>query len=268
MKKLALFLLPIGALALLLAPPIAEAKDGRARVRHERRHSPRRRLGPPLAFRHNPRHLHSRHYRHHPHRYRPYRYGFRRYSYWAPFGFGFGWPHRHRADCRHADHHEHDEEPADREQETIFEYGAGWRLYGEGNTYDALRAFAQAASDDPEDSVAKVGVGLAAAETGDLARGVWSMRRAFRVDPGGVRYVPVDRRIAGRIRALLSAYRKDARQPANRIDHSFMLAALHYLLDEEGAASDEVRLAREYGDRSNSANNLEKLLQDRVNAKR
>ncbi len=263
MKKIVLVLTLAFTTSVLLATA-AEA-DRRGRSRHVLRGARHRRLGPPLAFRHHPRHLHSRRYGFHPHRYRPRR--FRHYGYWSPFfAFGpsyyWGWRahrhhHHHGVDC-----YERHDEPVDDGAPT-FEFGLGWKLFGDGKPYDALRVFAQEATDDAKDGVAKVGVALAAADTGDLARGVWSMRRALRVDPEGLRYVPIDRRSAGRVRQLMVEYRKEQSAPEKRRDHAFMLAALHYLLDEDEAARDEVRLAIEYGDRSNSANNLSKILSGR-----
>ncbi len=252
MKKLMLAL----SVALAVGLVGADAAEAGGRDRHGGRghYRARRRTGMPLAFRHQPYHPFSRHYAYHPHRYRPYR----GYYYW-PFGYWYrGYP-----DCRVQRGpcpEEAREQPAQDVEETDFDHGEGWDRLGEGNPYDAMHIFAEEADANPNDGVAKIGLGLAAAETGDLARGVWAMRRALRVDAESIRYVPVDRRIAGRIRALMSAYRADAQAPDKRADYSFMLAALHYLVDERAAARDEVRLALEYGDRSNSANNLDKML--------
>ena len=280
MKKLVLVVTLSFSVSLVMATVAEADRRGRGRVRHvlkDRRHrSPRtnfrrnfrrRGVGVPLAFRHHPRHLHSRRYGFHPHRYRPFRY--RGYGYWSPFTVFapnyWTWPlrhHHHGVECYEG--HEHDEPTDDIEGgQQVLEIGAGWRLYGEGKSYDALRVFAQQASRDEEDGVAKVGVALAAAETGDLARGVWSMRRALRIDPEGLRYVPIDRRVGERIRHLMVEYRRNPGSAEKRRDHAFMLSALHYLLDENDAARDELRLAVEFGDRTNSVNNLEKILRKR-----
>ncbi len=58
----------------------------------------------------------------------------------------------------------------------------------------------------------------------------------------------------------MSAYRAEAQDPAKRADSSFMLAVLHYLVDERAAALDQVRLAIEYGGLDDSVGNLDRLL--------
>ncbi len=176
--------------------------------------------------------------------------------YW-PFALSYwGAHHHHDLDCPDEHYPADTREPAT----TAYEAGDGWSRLAAGESFEAARVFGEQAEADPKDGVARIGLGLASAATGDLARGVWAMRAGLRIDALSVRYVPVDRGVAGRLRALVSAYRAEADTPAKRADYSFMLAALHYLLDERVAALDEVTLAIKYGDRSDSANNLDRML--------
>jgi len=138
--------------------------------------------------------------------------------------------------------------------------GPAWNLLAAGRYDDALSRFAIKAQSNPRRSAPKTGYALAAAGVGDTARGVWAMRRAFRIDPDGVEYVRVDEKLRPRVETLLRRYEADLRGPNHHADSAFMVASLHYLLGDYEAARTTLQQAVDYGDRNTSAANLERLL--------
>jgi len=197
-------------------------------------------------------HYHPAHYGH--------RYGHHYYPYSYPYGYGFGlgYPRYYYDGYPRYRHHRDGDHSSDADSDS--NRGGPWQLFAKGRIGDAQKVFTRAEVDDPKDAVAKVGLALTAAESGDLKRGIWAMRRALRVDPQGVRYVPVDRRVGERIHSLIATYRRHADDEYKRLDYAFMLSALYYLVNENQNALEQVQLAIGYGDTSDSTDNLDKLL--------
>jgi len=133
---------------------------------------------------------------------------------------------------------------------------SAWGLLSAGETGAALAAFAEQAQAQPQAGEPKVGYALAAAAGGDLERGVWAMRRAFRMDPEGVQYVELDEASRRRVAELAERYGRTPPPGLGAADAAFMQGALAYLLGDHAAAE---RALDEAGE-STSARNLGRLL--------
>ena len=143
----------------------------------------------------------------------------------------------------------------------------GWRLLAAGQPVSALREFAVDVERDLSNGVHKVGYSLAAASAGDLSRGIWAMRRAYRIDPASARAVDVrqfDKRLVRAVQRVKSDYQRYAERRSGEAGPSFMLASLHYLSGDNGQAQQEIELAQRRGDRTASANNLESAITVRL----
>jgi len=137
----------------------------------------------------------------------------------------------------------------------------GWQLLKDNHPNDALNAFAIEAQDHPAKGMPKVGYALASAETGQLDRGVWAMRRALRFDPESLHYMTVDKSLQPRIQELIHRYDYDAAS-AKATDAAFMRASLHYLLRESADAKKAMDQVVQARDSTVSARNLKKLIHE------
>ncbi|MDQ6960193.1 MAG: hypothetical protein Q9M27_04110 [Mariprofundaceae bacterium] len=137
----------------------------------------------------------------------------------------------------------------------------GWKLMKNNHPNEALNAFAIEAQDHPAKGMPKVGYALASAETGQLDRGVWAMRRALRFDPESLHYVAVDQSLQTRIRALIHRYDYDSAS-AKSTDAAFMRASLHYLIRESTEAKHAMDQVVQGRDDTVSAKNLKKLIHE------
>lgn len=140
--------------------------------------------------------------------------------------------------------------------------GRAWDRFAEGCYLDALRLFQDVAADSPCEGEARVGYALAAALRDDERSAVWSMRRAFEVDPRGA-VAPCDRPIADTIASLADRYERRAGRPVGRRgadcaepDVHFMLAATAHLSGDREGARCAIERAIDMGDRSAAALNL------------
>jgi len=136
--------------------------------------------------------------------------------------------------------------------------GDAWALLSSGQPFAALQAFATVAQADPRNGVPKVGYALAAALSGDAGRAVWAMRRAFRIDPDGLRYVEIDADLSARVQDLLAQYGESHATA----DEAFMAGALHFLLGDGPASGAAVKAAIDRGDESESTRQLQRLVQE------
>ncbi len=129
----------------------------------------------------------------------------------------------------------------------------GWEELANGSYAAARAIFAAEVQRHPERGTPKVGYALAAAAGGDLERGSWAMRRAFRIDPSSIKYAEVDDRLRSQIGLLPDRYQ--ARRGETR-DAAFMVAALYYLLGDADSARGAMVWAVQHGDSSLSLQNL------------
>ena len=133
----------------------------------------------------------------------------------------------------------------------------GWTLLAGGEQRSALKTFSTQAQNDPKNGTLKVGFALATAETGDLDRGVWAMRRAVRIDPDALHYLTLDKNVQGIVKKLIHRYEDDGYHTLEATDRDFMIASLYYLLHNADAA-DQVLSDQ---DTHTSAQNLDRLIQ-------
>lgn len=132
----------------------------------------------------------------------------------------------------------------------------GWDLLSKGQSGDAVRVFGSLVQSDKKNGKLKVGYSLAAASAGDLDKGVWVMRRAFRIDPDSLHYLDVGEDLELVMDDLASRYQDTRDHSIPSRDADFMAAAIHYLLHDNTAAADTV----DKEDGSKSAVNLKRLI--------
>jgi hypothetical protein len=96
----------------------------------------------------------------------------------------------------------------------------GWPVEGQ-------KVFAVLASTYPLRGAPKIGYAIATADIGQLSKGAAAMRRALRIDPDAVHYVPVNADLQHRFRQLADYY-DSGPTSVGRADAHFMAAALHY----------------------------------------
>ncbi len=138
--------------------------------------------------------------------------------------------------------------------------GHGWGQLADGRYSQALSTFSREALSDPRNGGSKVGFALSAAAMGDLARGVWAMRRALRFDPDAMDYVTIDAALRPRLEELVTHYGGNAYPTVDSAEAAFMLASLHYLLGDIDSAKSAIVLAVAEGDRDSSTANLRHLV--------
>ena len=133
----------------------------------------------------------------------------------------------------------------------------GWLLLGKEEAHKALTVFSVQTRKDPNNSILKVGHALAAAETGDLHKGVSMMRSALRSDPDSLHKLPLDGDLQGIVKDLIRRYeddRYDTTLATSATD--FMMASLFYLLGDAEAAG----LVLPAQDKDSSTRNLDRLI--------
>jgi hypothetical protein len=139
-----------------------------------------------------------------------------------------------------------------------------WQLLRLGDAAEARRVFTPLTGARARTALPSVGLALAAAESGDLVRGVSAMRRAFLDDAEIVRCAPIDPRMRARLLQLVERYsERPGGEPDGR-DADFMRAALYYLLEELSAAEVSIDRAIHEGDQSPSATGLQREVQRRL----
>ena len=134
----------------------------------------------------------------------------------------------------------------------------GWLLLANGEVHAALKTFTIQTRNDPNNSVLKVGYALAAAETGDLHKGVSVMRGALRSDPDSLHHLVLDEDLQGIVRNLILRYEADSYQTTlATAAGNFMIASLYYLLGD----ADSAGLILPAQDTDSSTRNLDRLIQ-------
>ena len=133
-----------------------------------------------------------------------------------------------------------------------------WQTLAEGQYRAALNSFAGEAQSHPNSGVPKAGYALATASGGNLERGIWAMRRAFRIDPNSLHYIQLDEKGHLLIDNLIAQY--SSQKNDTDAGQSFMISALHYLKHDYDAAKKSITNAQQYGDESSSSTNLQSLV--------
>jgi len=136
----------------------------------------------------------------------------------------------------------------------------GWGLLIEGEPREALAVFSREAKSRPEDGPPKAGYALAAASSGDLDKGSWAMRRAFRHEPDALPGLAASLGAQGTVDQVIDQYEYE--DDGGSADAAFMLAALHLLNGNQTAAQSAAENAVHAGDDSESLRNLARILSD------
>ena len=139
---------------------------------------------------------------------------------------------------------------------------SAWQTLGLGQYNGALNVFAEEAQSHPDSGVPKAGYALATAANGDLVRGIWAMRRAFRIDPDSLHYLQLDKKSHILVENLIGQY--SSQKNDGNVDQDFMISALHYLKHDYLAAKQSIINAQQYGDKSSSVTNLKRLINQQL----
>ena len=134
----------------------------------------------------------------------------------------------------------------------------GWLLLASGEAHRALKTFSIQTRKTPNNSIIKVGYALAAAETGDLHKGVSAMRGALRSDPDSLHNLTLDEDLQGIVKNLVHRYEDDRDDTSLATAATdFMIASLYYLLGDTESAG----LILPAQDTDSSTRNLDRLIQ-------
>jgi hypothetical protein len=139
---------------------------------------------------------------------------------------------------------------------------SAWQTMGQGQYNEALNVFAEEAQSHPDSGVPKVGYAIAIAADGDLERGIWAMRRAFRIDPDSLHYLQLDEKNHSLVDNLISQY--SSQKNNGRDDQDFMISALYYLKHDYTAAKKTISDVAQTDSKSSSNINLQKLINQQL----
>ena len=135
----------------------------------------------------------------------------------------------------------------------------GWSLLASGEAHKALKVFSIQTRNNPNNSILKVGYALAAAQTGDIHKGVSMMRSALRSDPDSLHKLTLDEDLQGTVKELIQRYEDDRNDTTLATAATdFMIASLYYLLGDTESAS----LVLPVQDKDNSTRNLDRLIRE------
>jgi len=140
----------------------------------------------------------------------------------------------------------------------VYTYGnnEGWKHLKNGNAGQAMQIFAIQSQQNLNTGVPRVGFALAAAANGELDRGIWSMRRAVKMDPGSLDQIAIDDQLEPLIKEINEKYKSGVINNPEPTHASFMIAALSYLQQDYSTAQNYIVDA----DQSPSTRNLRQLL--------
>ncbi len=135
---------------------------------------------------------------------------------------------------------------------------SGWVYLKHGEYNKAQEAFGLEVEANPQSGLPKLGYALSTALAGNLERGVWAMHQAFRYNPEALIYFPFNNQIVSKIEVLIDLYSKY--KPKG--DSHFLLATLHYLLNDKEQAKKHLNKSDEASGPNESRSNLRKLLEE------
>ena len=135
-----------------------------------------------------------------------------------------------------------------------------WTLIRSDRPDEALEVFSHLARTYPAAGVPRMGEAIALALLGEPARSAWAMRRAVRIDPDAIGFVPADDLTRERLQWLVDVYRRREVNGISATDSAFMQAALHAMRGEVEAARLMADLAIQVGDDTEGAAALKTYL--------
>jgi hypothetical protein len=137
-----------------------------------------------------------------------------------------------------------------------------WGMLHKGEKEIALNVFANEAQNHPNNGVPKAGYAIANALLGDLDKGVWAMRRAFRISPESLHYLKLEGQSSAVVGDLIQQYKNNLN--SQKSDSAFMIASLNYIRHEYKSADEYVKIATSEGDSSASVINLQRLIDEQL----
>ncbi len=135
-------------------------------------------------------------------------------------------------------------------------YSSGWDYFASGEYDRAQQEFGSEAEANPQAGLPKLGYALSTALSGNLDRGVWAMNRVLRFGPEALNFIPANTQIVDKIHVLIDLYT----QYKPEGDSYFMLAALHYLLNDVEQAKHFLDKSYDAGGANQSRDNLNDLI--------
>ena len=222
-------------------------------------------------------HRHHRHRGHYGHHRKRHRYSFKYYypkTYYPRSYTRKSYPHRYSID-RYIQHDNGNDSNEigrhyvqDIEAEKPISYKkqtstSPWQDLANNQSRKALKKFGKLATQTPTNVMPKVGYALAAGLQGDHRRAVWAMRRAFRTNPQGIKFITKNENLSYRIMELVDEYNQSAKKSIKASGANFMLGALSYLQKDLYTAEYAATEAIENGDDTESTRNLFALVQNR-----
>jgi len=137
----------------------------------------------------------------------------------------------------------------------------GWDLIRKGRSHTALDVFSEIANYNPASGGPKLGYAIAAADSGQLSKSVWAMRRVLEADSEFFRHFSIDGRLERKLVRLTRKYRGYSHGLRERDAH-FMTASLHYLLGNRRECLEAIERNKKVDDYSPSAMNLHRLAEN------
>lgn len=110
-------------------------------------------------------------------------------------------------------------------------HGTGWDQLAEGRSLEAIKSFYQDINSNSGSGVAKLGYGLAYAETGDFEHAAWAIRRAFKIDPEGVANIMLDGKLRPTLQKIAAKFENSDSMPLNQ-NNSLVLGTLYQLMGD------------------------------------
>jgi hypothetical protein len=187
-----------------------------------------------------------------------YRYPFGHRYYYRPYPANLYYYNTYQDDYRDSS----DETGSDGSIDYQGDYELGWNLLREDRPAEAVQAFGHYAQANPSEGMPKVGYALALADLGRLDKGIRAMRRALQENPEALAYVAIDGKLRWKVERAKGRYEQSDQFSGNDPGGSFMLAALHYLLDDMDAAQKAMERNIDSYDTSTSAKNLKRLIEE------
>ena len=111
-------------------------------------------------------------------------------------------------------------------------HGQSWDLLAEGRSLEAINSFVQDISADSNSGVAKLGYGLAYAESGDFKHAAWAIRRAFEIDAKSVSDIMLDGKLRPTLQKIVDKFENSDSPLQLNQDNSLVLGTLYQLMGD------------------------------------
>lgn len=137
----------------------------------------------------------------------------------------------------------------------IYNEQDGWDMLKKYRSNTALEIFEDLSGETPAAGAHKLGIAIAAADTGQLPKSVTAMRLALRYNPGALQLFEPEDWLKDRLKKLVKKYQGQFHGLQNQ-DAYFMRIAFYYILKDKEACFEAIRYGKKTNDTSDSALNL------------